>query len=153
MVGYLEQGLEKTVKIAFVSGFPDCISMELQRLTGIETMEVEELLKYARVPAKHPNELGAVATSTGDIPGEKEKLLKRQSRRSVVRCFICQGPQLIRDCKELRPDIICFRGGQIGHVSRRRLLLQRKRVKGCYGASSQPFLNGKAPGSLLHIDK
>ena len=82
LVGYVGQGLKKTVKMAFVSGFPDRISMELQRLTGIDTMEVEELLKHARVLAKHPNQLGAVATSTGDIPGEKGKLLKRQSRRS-----------------------------------------------------------------------
>ena len=89
------------MKMAFVSGFPDCISMELQRLTGIDTMKVEELLKHARVLAKHPNQLGGVATSTGDIPGEKGKLLKRQSRRSVVRCFICQGPHLMRDCQDL----------------------------------------------------
>ena len=54
-VEYMGRGLEKTVKMAFVSGFPDCILMELQRLTGIETMEVEELLKHARVLAKHPN--------------------------------------------------------------------------------------------------
>ena len=87
-------------------------------------MEVEEVLKHARVLAKHPNELGAVATSTGDIPSEKEKLLKRQSRRSVVRCFICQGPHLMRDCKEPRPDIICFRCGQISHVNRCCPLLQ-----------------------------
>ena len=102
------RGLKKTVKMAFVSGFPNHISMELQQLTGIETMEIEELLKHVRVLVKHPNELGAVATSTGDIPGEKGKLLKRQSQRSVVRCFICQGPHLMRDCKELRPNIICF---------------------------------------------
>ena len=54
-------------------------SMELQQLTRIETMEVEELLKHARVLAKHPNELGAVVTFTGDIPSEKGKLLKQQS--------------------------------------------------------------------------
>ena len=43
------------MKMAFVSGFPDHISMELQHLTGVETMEVEELLKHARVLVKHPN--------------------------------------------------------------------------------------------------
>ena len=31
LVGYVGQGLEKTVKIACVSSFPDCNSMELQR--------------------------------------------------------------------------------------------------------------------------
>ena len=57
--------------MAFVSDFPNRISMKLLQLTGIGTMEVEELLKHARVLAKHPDELGAVATSTRDIPGEK----------------------------------------------------------------------------------
>ena len=108
LVGYMRWGLKKTGKMNFMSGFPDRISIELQWLTGNEIMEVEELLKHARVLAKHPNELGAVATSAGDIPGEKGKLLKRQSWRSVVRCFICQVPYLMRDCKEPRPDIICF---------------------------------------------
>ena len=36
LVGYTRQN----IKMAFVSGFPDHISMELQRLTGIKNMEV-----------------------------------------------------------------------------------------------------------------
>ena len=43
LVRYVGRGREKIVKMVFVSGFPDRISMELQRLNGIATMEVEEL--------------------------------------------------------------------------------------------------------------
>ena len=46
--------------------------MELQRLTGIENMEVEQVLRLARVLAKQTGELGAVATSIKSKPGEEE---------------------------------------------------------------------------------
>ena len=38
--------------MAFVSSFPDHILMELQRLTWVENMEVEEVLRHARAPVK-----------------------------------------------------------------------------------------------------
>ena len=49
LVGYLGWSLEKTVKMAFVSSFPDSILMELHWLTRIENMEVEEFFRHARV--------------------------------------------------------------------------------------------------------
>ena len=82
LVGYTGQSLEKTIKIAFVSGFPDCILMEVQQLTGIENMEVEEVLRHARV-------LGAVATSTKSNPGEEEQTVWRPSRKFIRKCFRC----------------------------------------------------------------
>lgn len=123
--GYVGRGLERTVKMAFVSGFPDRISLELQRMSGIETMEVEDLLKHARVLAKHPDELGAVATSSSrDVSGKKWRSSMWKERGSNVRCFVCNGPHLKKDCKEPRPDIICYRCGQAGHISRSCPLLQ-----------------------------
>ena len=81
------QIFEKTIKIAFVSGFPDCISMELQRLAGIENMEVEEVLRHAWVLAKQTSELGAVATSAKSKPGEEEPTVRRPSRKFIGKCF------------------------------------------------------------------
>ena len=66
LVGYTGRSLEKTVKMAFMSGFPDRISMELQQLAGIENMEVEEVLRHA-------SELGAVATSTWQREADSEE--------------------------------------------------------------------------------
>lgn len=51
LAGYTGCSLEKIIKLPVVSGLPDRISMELQRLTRIETMEVE-ILSHARVLAK-----------------------------------------------------------------------------------------------------
>ena len=75
--------------MAFVSSFPDHISLELQWLTRIENMEVEEVLRYARVLAKQTGELGAVAASTKSKPGEEEQIARRPSRKFIGKCFWC----------------------------------------------------------------
>ena len=118
LVGYTGQSLEKTVKMAFMSSFPDGISMELQQLVRIENMEVEEVLRHARVLAKQTGQLGAVATSTKSELGKGEQTVRRLSRKFIGKCFRCQEPQLMRDCKESRQDVTCFRYGQVGHISR-----------------------------------
>ena len=71
-IRYRGSSFEKTVKMAFVSSFPDRMLMELQWLARIENMKVEEVLRHARVLAKQTGELGAVASSTKSKPG-KEK--------------------------------------------------------------------------------
>ena len=116
LVGYMGQNLEKTIKMAFVSGFPDCISMELQRLARIEDMEVAEVLRQARVLAKQTSELGAVANSAKSKLGEEEQTVRRPYRKFIRKCFRCQRLNLMRECKE--PDVTCFRCGQVGHISR-----------------------------------
>ena len=44
-----EEGLEKTVKPAFISGFPDKKSMELQQVKDIDSEDVRELIARARI--------------------------------------------------------------------------------------------------------
>ena len=73
LVGYKGQSLKKTVKMAFVSSFPDRISMELQWLTRVENMAVEKVLRHARVLAKQTSELGAVATSIKSSRADSEE--------------------------------------------------------------------------------
>ena len=43
------EGLEQLVKLAFVIGFPDGISIELQQVEGVESLTVASLLKRTRV--------------------------------------------------------------------------------------------------------
>ena len=109
LVGYAGRSHEKTVKMAFVSGFPDCIPTELQELTGIENMEVEEVLKHASVLAKR-SESGAVVAESRSKFDVKERTMKKPIRKFIGKCW--------RDCKEPRPDITCFWCSQVGHISR-----------------------------------
>ena len=107
----LGKSLKKTVKMAFMSGFSEHISMELQQLTRIENMEVEEVLRHARMLVKKTCELDAVATAleSSSKLDEEEQTVRRSIRKFIVKCFWCQGLHLVRDCKELRLDITCFR--------------------------------------------
>lgn len=50
--------------------------MELQQINDIETMEVEKILRHARVLAKHPSELGADAVSMVNNPSREEQLMR-----------------------------------------------------------------------------
>ena len=120
LAGYIGQNLKKTVKMTFVSGFLDGILMELQRLTGIENMEVEEVMRHTWVLVKQTSELGggAVATSTKIKPDKEEQTVRRPSHKFMGKCFRCQGLHLMRVSKEPRPDITCFWCGQVGHISR-----------------------------------
>ena len=104
--------------MAFVGRYPDRISMEQQRLAVIENMEVKEVSRHATVLAKQTRELGAVGTSTKSKSGEEEQTVRRQSRKLIGKCFRCQEPYPMKDCKEPRPDVACFRCGQVGHISR-----------------------------------
>lgn len=66
LVGFIVEGLERMVKLAFMTGFPDQILIELHQFLDIETIPMEDLVTGARVlslnkiqnPATHPN-LGA----------------------------------------------------------------------------------------------
>ena len=49
--GLKGEGLEQVVKLAFITGFPDSISEELQQVDGIESMPVSAVLGRARVLA------------------------------------------------------------------------------------------------------
>ena len=108
LIGYTEWSLKKTVKKAFVSSFPDCISMKLQRLAGIENMELEEVLRHARVLAKQTNELQ---------PLSKASLVKRSRQWGgrVVNSLENASGVRVPTWWEIAT---CCRCGQVGLVSR-----------------------------------
>lgn len=140
LAGWKGEGLERAVKLAFVAGFPDRISMELQQVKDVETVNMSELIARARVLASGGHSGGGqevVAVATG---GPLSKQVRQQapqqsqwvsslqdqqwSKRGGTgsfkgRCFNCGGPHMARECKEPRPAIICYRCGKEGHIASR----------------------------------
>ena len=49
LAGFEGAGLERFMKLAFITGFPNAISIELQQALNIETLDMGDLLVRARV--------------------------------------------------------------------------------------------------------
>ena len=108
LCGFTGNGLEQVVKLAFVTGFPDNVGLELQQVIGVEGMRVADLIGRARILAQ--NSVGVAAPSVE--PASQEK-------RSRVKCFQCGGPHFVRDCQERRRRLVCFSCGEEGHIASR----------------------------------
>lgn len=113
--GFTGDGLEEIVKLAFVTGFPEHISVELQQVQGIEEMKVSEIMAKARVLSNNLSAKGLVAAGQGLKMGAGKK-----TDRGSLKCFNCQGPHLMRDCPERKTKVFkCFRCGEEGHIASR----------------------------------
>ena len=116
LAGYVGIGLDQTDKLAFVTGFPDDVSVTLQQLPHIEKMDVSKLLPTARLLVskrmKKTETVGASAQSNA---------LKNKAQKglSSLRYFRCRGPHYIKDCTEIpRAKVICYNCGKFGHMAR-----------------------------------
>ena len=49
LAGYVGIGLDHTAKLAFVTGFPDDVSVALQQSPHIERMDISKMLPIARL--------------------------------------------------------------------------------------------------------
>ena len=107
--GFVDAGLEHVVKLAFVSGFPDQIGVELQQVQGVNNMKVADILVRARVLAASKGEGGLVA--------QAQRVEKKHGDGSVF-CFDCKGPHYRSDCPQRRP-FKCYNCGEEGHIARR----------------------------------
>lgn len=117
LAGYVGRGLDQTAKLAFVTGFPDGISMSLQQLPGINTMEIADLIPTARVltrtRGRNSGTVGAVACSKE--PTDKHAM----GSSSTIRCYRCQGPHRLRECKvPPRGRTMCYKCEKFGHIAR-----------------------------------
>ena len=120
--GLSGDGLDRVTKFAFVNGFPDNISCELQQVNDIFSMPMSEVLSRARVlvTTRKENFTASVAQcSCVDI-----RVPKTEGREGGVvggfrgSCYRCGGPHMARHCRSRQPrDIVCFRCNTPGHIA------------------------------------
>lgn len=129
LAGWKGEGLELAVKLAFITGFPDRVSVELKQIQDIDTMSVSALITKARVLVSGHSEGGqevvAVAAKGPSTLARRQNPPSEASgsRRGVrdfkIHCFRCGGPHMARECKESKPRLICYRCGKEGHIASR----------------------------------
>ena len=104
--GLKGDGLEQVVKLAFITGFPDHIAVELQQIQDVEKMSVCDVLKRARILASNSGS-GSVAVPAIGRSGQG------------IECFGCGGPHVFRNCpnqeKMEKKEVRCYRCGG-GHI-------------------------------------
>ncbi|XP_068224113.1 uncharacterized protein [Palaemon carinicauda] len=94
-------GLENVVKLTFVNGFPDNLSVALQRLPNVMTMAMSELISHARIlSSKQQGGVGAVTVRKGGEGGGAKHENRARPFQFRGQCFRCGGPLMIKDCKE-----------------------------------------------------
>ena len=125
LAGFESPGLETVVKLAFIGGFPNSISVELQQIAGVQSMLMSKLLPRARILAASGStqyNTGAVAMSNKrGVQGEKNDSQSRrdgsgEGRGFKGKCFRCDGPHMARFCPQKKP-IVCYKCGEEGHIS------------------------------------
>lgn len=112
-------GMENVVKLTFVNGFPDSISVSLQQVPNVLKMEMSDLISHARIlSSKYQSGVVALTVRKGGEGGSVGNTDNR-SRPFQFRgqCFRCGGPHMIRDCKEQK--VRCFKCDKLGHVASR----------------------------------
>ena len=127
LAGFTGNEVEKVVRLAFINCFPDSISVDLQKIDGINQMSISKILMRARVlTANHggaSSSLSAGAVAVQQVKREEvQGRGKRRGRSSESagynfkgKCFTCGGPHMARSC----PDKVvkCYNCGKEGHLS------------------------------------
>ena len=104
--GFEGDGLEKVVKLSFITGFPDSISVELQQVQGIDNMSVSDVLGRARVLASNTRVGGVAAPAMGGQGSQKGNV--RFAQREPLKCYECGGPHVARLCPTRKREIRCY---------------------------------------------
>ena len=107
------------VKMQFVIGFPDHVSVELQKSMEKESPDLSDLIETARIlVTTKPQTVsaGAVKPWTNGRPGASAPSNGSDKFGFKGKCFRCEGPHMARDCPEKRV-ISCYTCGEPGHMS------------------------------------
>ena len=122
LAGFEGVGLEKIVKLTFVNGFPDGISVALQQVPDILTVSMSDAISRARIlTAKMSSGVAAVTVQMdGRQPNRSDDrpMQPKGGENRVFRgqCYRCGGPHMARVCKEQRV-IVCYRCNKPGHMA------------------------------------
>ena len=128
--------LEHIVKLTFINGLPDYMSVQLQQVGGILDSSLIEILTRARVLTAHKATSGAVAAvatnrrpsrqegrarASQTPPPGRERVSKTPPPGSggfMGKCFECGGPHMAQYCTAKTPRAIrCYRCGREGHIA------------------------------------
>lgn len=127
LAGFTGENLERMVKLTFVNGFPDNISVELQQVEKITTLSMSDILTRARILCVNKDsKVVAVAANMTHRPSQKTIGVEHTgarageaavpARRFKGQCYNCGGPHMARFCKE-RKGVVCYRCGTEGHIA------------------------------------
>ena len=127
--------LETVMKLAFVRGFLNDISKELQQAPPIETLIMWDLLTWVRVLTK---DMAEDTVATMQFPQSKSQVLFKAKPWTAITCYRCRsqghmawdwatrwlnGTSSWRLCQEMW----CFNCNEINHLRNVRETAQRKR--------------------------
>ena len=117
--------LEHIVKLTFINGLLDYMSVQLQQVGGILDSSLAESLTKARVLTAHKATSGAVAAVATNWRPIRWEGRERASKIPMPgsggfrgKCFECRGPHMARHCTVKTPRAIqCYRCGREGHIA------------------------------------
>ena len=92
-------GLERFTKLAFITGFPNTIWVELQQAPNIKTLAMGDLLAWARVltTGDQSQDMAVSSPRVGITPAAKSGSI------SIVICYRCNSKgHIAKDCRKHR---------------------------------------------------
>ena len=117
--------LEHIVKLTFINGLPEYMSVQLQQVGGILDSSLAEILTKAQVLTAHKATSGAVAAVATNWRPSWQEGRERASKTPLPgswgfrgKCFECGGPRMARYCTVKTPRATqCYRFGWEGHIA------------------------------------
>ena len=117
--GFAGEELETVIWLAFVNGFPEDVSVALQQLPNVTGTDMDKLISKAWIltgfGAAVVKEKAGEEWLRPSTDGGTQSSRRSENRTFRGKCFKCQGPHMVRDCKA---DVTHDRCGKVGHVAR-----------------------------------